>query len=170
MYKTTALILTSLAFSSVAFAQDTDTNYEVFANDFVNSVKQSMKDPSSAMIKDVVVVKLSATAKPFVCASINGKNSYGGYTGFELYHGSPDKPRSKKDYTDILADLWPRIVTSCKNGPFVYKHIETAEAQTSIHINLPTSITEKLAAYATLNNLPNQEAAAKDIIAKYFSK
>ena len=154
--------------STTAVAQNSQ-NFETMADAFVASITNSMKDPSSTQIKDVVVVQKTTTATPFVCATVNGKNSYGAYTGFQLYHGSAEKPRSKTDYDDpILADLWPRIVDSCGQGPFVYKQEAANMAEPTTSINIPASIAKKLEAYATLNNLNDGDEAATEILNKHF--
>lgn len=170
MKKCIIFIAFSALISASSSAQVESVDYKRLADEFVNSLTQAMKDPNSAVIKDVVVVKKSKTAKPFVCANVNGKNSYGGYTGFQLYSGSPDKPRSKEDYTDILADLWPRVVASCENGPFVYQRNIMSSPQPSVQINIQKDLNDKLEAYATLNDLNSSSDAAEEIIRKYFSK
>lgn len=168
MNKTLCCALILFASSSTALAQDTQ-NYEGMASDFVTAITQSMKDPSSAQIKDVVVVQKTPTAKPFVCATVNGKNSYGAYNGYQLYHGTADKPRSKADYDDpIIADLWPRMVDACTQGPFVFKQEAANLAEPTTSINVPAGIAKKLEAYATLNNLNDGDAAATEILKKHF--
>lgn len=44
-------------------------------------VVDRMKDPTSVLFKDVVFFKEKQT----VCGSVNAKNSYGGYTGYQLF-------------------------------------------------------------------------------------
>jgi hypothetical protein len=48
-------------------------------------VADRMKDPPSAMFKDVVYVK----EKQAVCGSVNAKNSYGGYAGYGSFAVGP---------------------------------------------------------------------------------
>ena len=155
------------SFSVNAYSQDTK-QYHVLANDFVAAVTQSMKDPSSTQVKNVKVVQKTPNAQPFVCATVNGKNSYGAYTGFKLFHGAPDNPRTKEDYDGVLADIWPRIVEACANGPFVFQG--DVAPQSFEAVNLPSEIVKKLEAYATLNNIDGSDAAALEILSKYFSK
>lgn len=49
-------------------------------------VANRMKDPSSVQFKDVVYFK----ARQVVCGSVNAKNSYGAYGGFEQFAVGPD--------------------------------------------------------------------------------
>jgi hypothetical protein len=48
-------------------------------------VADRMKDPTSVLFKDVVYVK----EKQAVCGSVNAKNSYGGYAGYESFAVGP---------------------------------------------------------------------------------
>lgn len=48
-----------------------------------NNVKATLKDPSSAEFKDLLVYK--TTGIPVVCGVVNAKNSFGGYTGWTAF-------------------------------------------------------------------------------------
>jgi hypothetical protein len=49
------------------------------------AIRSSMKDPGSADFRNVTVVHKGDTAT--VCGEVNGKNSFGGYTGYTHFMG-----------------------------------------------------------------------------------
>ena len=49
-----------------------------------NAVGDKMKDPSSAIIKDVFI-NVGPDGR-FICGEVNGKNSYGAYSGYTSFH------------------------------------------------------------------------------------
>tara|TARA_B110000211_G_C13813492_1_gene435996 strand:- start:69 stop:629 length:561 start_codon:yes stop_codon:yes gene_type:complete len=49
-----------------------------------NAVGDDMKDPSSAIIKDVFL-NIGPRGR-FICGEVNGKNSYGAYSGYTSFH------------------------------------------------------------------------------------
>lgn len=57
--------------------------------DFVASTKQvvtrNYKDPASAQWRDLFLAKSDT---PTLCGEVNGKNSYGGYTGFKRFYST----------------------------------------------------------------------------------
>ena len=56
-----------------------------------STIKSTLKDPESAIFKDVKIVTNSEGEKS-ICGSYNAKNSYGGYTGFQSFYAkSNDK-------------------------------------------------------------------------------
>lgn len=152
-------------FGNPVHGQSLDAEYNELAEGFVADLMDKLKDPRSVQLRSVKVVQLSATAKPFVCAEVNAKNSYGGYTGFKLYTGDSRSIRTQDDYDDpILADIWPRIANSCKNGPFVYVLSDSEEDQTKVPIEISPSLAKKLEAYALLNDLPDGNVAAEILL------
>lgn len=71
------------------------------------TVADTLKDPSSAQFKSVVVY--NGGKQRTVCGEVNGKNSYGGYVGFKKfykYENSPNVVVKKGDaIMDQLIDL-----------------------------------------------------------------
>jgi hypothetical protein len=45
----------------------------------------SLKDPTSVQFRDVYVAQRSVAGQPALCGEVNGKNSYGGYVGFQRF-------------------------------------------------------------------------------------
>ncbi|WP_372090325.1 hypothetical protein P7L79_12875 [Tistrella mobilis] len=54
----------------------------------IDRAREAMKDPAAAQIRKVRTVSHGAGGK-LVCGEINGKNSYGAYTGFSRFAGTP---------------------------------------------------------------------------------
>lgn len=50
-----------------------------------NAIADSLKDPESLRLKDVVVRSLGDSNNRFICGQYNAKNSYGGYVGFRRF-------------------------------------------------------------------------------------
>ena len=67
---------TALIFAAVTAAQPAAPPASV-----VEAVKAKLKDPDSAKFKDV-----KATGPDSYCGWVNAKNSFGGYTGFQLFY------------------------------------------------------------------------------------
>lgn len=64
------------------------TNSEAAAiEEAVRSVKKQLKDPDSAKIQNVRLVKYGASK--VICGEVNGKNSFGAYTGYKPFVASP---------------------------------------------------------------------------------
>jgi hypothetical protein len=51
-------------------------------------IAQSLKDPDSAQFRWVPVKYAASSKSTEYCAQVNGKNSYGGYTGFQMFHAT----------------------------------------------------------------------------------
>ncbi len=58
---------------------------EMAAIDF--GLRKSMKDPSSAIVGFMKAAKKDGTGVVYVCGHVNGKNSFGAYTGNQPYFG-----------------------------------------------------------------------------------
>lgn len=78
-------------------------------------VTDRMKDPTSVMFKDVVFFKEKQT----VCGSINAKNSYGGYTGYQLFVVGADGEvhTSEEKIAGVSVGL-SAIKSGCSPGPW----------------------------------------------------
>lgn len=50
-----------------------------------NAIKDSLNDPDSAKFKNLKVSKVCSGSQ-YVLGYVNAKNSYGGYTGFKIFH------------------------------------------------------------------------------------
>ena len=52
-----------------------------------NTIKEMLKDPDSAEFKDVFVKAKNHNGKTLhtICGSVNSKNSFGGYTGYQKF-------------------------------------------------------------------------------------
>lgn len=58
-------------------------NFQRIAED---AVRESMKDPESVRFKDTYQAYQLSNGDVAVCGEVNGKNSYGGYTGYTPYY------------------------------------------------------------------------------------
>lgn len=76
-----ALSLAVILSSATATASDDASKYAEFAK---AKVRERLKDEESARFKDVVVYPKDATTA-YVCGSVNAKNSFGAYTGYERF-------------------------------------------------------------------------------------
>ncbi len=63
-------------------------------------ISQSLKDPEAARFKWMPVVLRERDGITDYCALLNGKNSYGGYTGYTRFYGQLTKD-SKGHFTQI---------------------------------------------------------------------
>ena len=83
---------------SLAEAKRTASTMESLAFD---AVKSRLKDPASALFKDVAAHETSKGAIA-VCGQVNSKNSFGGYGGFEgfITNGLPN-------FTLLQSDILP---------------------------------------------------------------
>ena len=54
------------------------------------AVRQRLREPSSATFKNVVFRTLQGKA-PMVCGEVNGKNGFGGYTGYQRFVAAGDQ-------------------------------------------------------------------------------
>ena len=67
---------------------------------------QNFKDPESVKFRNI---SLSLTDVPIVCGEVNGKNSYGGYTGFKKYYTTDTKDFSGvDDGSGKFSIIWDR--------------------------------------------------------------
>lgn len=59
-------------------------------NDFVNFAKglltKSYKDPAGAQFTNLKLIENTITHRKSLCGSVNGKNSYGAYTGVKMFY------------------------------------------------------------------------------------
>jgi hypothetical protein len=60
--------------------QDKEKRYIVQGQSIIQSM---LKDPGSAMFKNLAVVYKDGV--PYVCGSVNARNSFGGYVGYNLF-------------------------------------------------------------------------------------
>jgi hypothetical protein len=58
------------------------------------SLKQSLKDPSSAQFRNVRLVTFGSGK--VICGEVNAKNSYGGYVGFKRFVASPYQSETER--------------------------------------------------------------------------
>src|SRR5687767_4734164 len=90
------LLATALALSGCATPQGPGTTEtaarrqsidtaQVDVERYKDVLARSLKDPTSAQFRDVYVAQRSADGLPALCGEVNGKNSYGGYGGFERF-------------------------------------------------------------------------------------
>lgn len=52
-----------------------------------DGVKASLKDPVSAMFGQVILASKGSDGSMYACGTVNSKNSFGGYTGAQLFIG-----------------------------------------------------------------------------------
>lgn len=71
-----------LATAGAAFPEDT------FEAETIAKVRHGMKDPAAAQFRNVRVISYG-TGGRLTCGEVNGKNSYGAYTGFTRFAGTP---------------------------------------------------------------------------------
>ena len=50
-------------------------------------VTRNFKDDESARFRDVLMTTDDVTGEKYVCGFVNGKNSYGGYAGYNPFYG-----------------------------------------------------------------------------------
>jgi hypothetical protein len=75
-----------------SFSMETATflktnNQEKTISTSSEAIRQKMKDPASAMFRNVRIVNY--LEGKLICGEINSKNSYGGYVGFTKFVASP---------------------------------------------------------------------------------
>jgi hypothetical protein len=102
----------------------------------VDQMRQGMKDPDSAKFEDLVLyhqgsdpwhVKASMHGRYIVCGLVNGKNAYGGYSGYHLFiAASKIETGDPKDHfgpwaiDDLTAEDLPEFEGRwCRNGSVV---------------------------------------------------
>lgn len=78
--------------------------------DFINRANamlvENFKDPESVKFRSVI---LSLADVPIVCGEVNGKNSYGGYTGFKRYYSTDTKDFGRvDDGSGKFSIIWDR--------------------------------------------------------------
>lgn len=81
-------------------------------------VAKRLKDPGSAQFTDLLVVRVAGA--PIVCGYVNGKNSFGGYTGAQPFvMGTKGIPILEGDMdASAFTKLWNQSCTAkgAKNG------------------------------------------------------
>ncbi|NDP40593.1 MAG: hypothetical protein GZ093_17965 [Rhodoferax sp.] len=78
--------------------------------DYINRANatliQNFKDPESVKFRNI---SLSLVDVPIVCGEVNGKNSYGGYTGFKKYYATDTKDfGGVDDGSGRFSTIWDR--------------------------------------------------------------
>jgi len=79
----------------------------------VNQLKaklvENFKDPSSVQFRNVVAYGPAPGAITFLCGSLNGKNSYGAYTGFKRFFMIGEIATiENKDNGDLINSMWSK--------------------------------------------------------------
>lgn len=87
-------------------------------------VTKNFKDPDSALFRDALWYNRSDSSKSVYCGSVNSKNSYGAYTGYERFivdsagsfmtEGTPSVDRSAVGSSDLLTN------TALSSSQFTY--------------------------------------------------
>lgn len=76
-------------------------------------VRATLKDPDSAQFRNVALF-LNESGTGRVCGEVNAKNSFGGYTGFEVFYYAADTVEVVTQRTATVdgvdAETWARIV------------------------------------------------------------
>ena len=72
-------------------------------NTIKSTIKSTLKDPDSAIFKDVKIVTNSKGEKS-ICGSYNAKNSYGGYVGYKGF--SADIKTGTMNRTGFVGDFF----------------------------------------------------------------
>ncbi|MEN2980254.1 hypothetical protein P7L78_26385 [Tistrella bauzanensis] len=70
--------------ATAAAADPADT----FEDHTITKAREMMKDPDATQFRNVRIVPYGAGGR-LACGEINGKNSYGAYTGFVRFAGTP---------------------------------------------------------------------------------
>lgn len=91
------LLLVAIFFCLVSSskAEVSDSLLVVYAQD---AVKSRMKDPSSVKFGDVYVKRKNGNQA--ICGTVNSKNSYGGYNGFQRFISA-----GKAEFTFFANDM-----------------------------------------------------------------
>lgn len=76
-----------------SYAYETERHIKTYSEErtkgaALDSVKSKLKDPESAMFRNVRLVKYDIGH--VYCGEVNAKNSYGGYTGFSMFVAGPN--------------------------------------------------------------------------------
>lgn len=84
-------------------------NYTNFVAQAKQALTKDFKDPSSVQYRGLFV---SGTTLPVLCGEVNGKNSYGAYTGFKRFYTTADGmimqiDSPKENYA--LEQMWPKM-------------------------------------------------------------
>lgn len=84
----------------------------------LQTVRESLLDPQSAMFRNVVAVKFQAsdgTTPLLFCGEVNGRNRMGGYSGFQ-----PFLALGQAVYTPETSDVFESMYQDfCRDGEFV---------------------------------------------------
>ena len=75
-----------------------------------NQVRYAMKDPGSAQFREIRGYSFSGPGNGYVvCGMVNGKNSYGGYSGFKPFRTSVNNSQSTGQtyINEYLATVMP---------------------------------------------------------------
>lgn len=110
--------------SSLADVRSYGRNLEVFLNTEGTSeqaldlakkaVVERMKDPESVRFRNVSIKTFEG--KPIICGEVNGKNSYGGYVGFQRFVASYSEASIYEDdsrYSDVNSAANAGINAAC---------------------------------------------------------
>lgn len=74
-------------------------------------VRESMKDPDAAKFRNVALY-ISSFDQPRICGQVNGKNSYGAYTGFGDFFLDPANGEVTFETDTHDPETWAMIVES----------------------------------------------------------
>lgn len=93
--------------------------YQLSAKDLQiiqSTVSYPLKDPGSAQFRGIqAVTKQDGTI--FVCGEVNGKNSFGGYTGFEPFTGMLSSGRFQINIVPAESgDIQAFAISSCRTS------------------------------------------------------
>lgn len=76
---------------------------------FKELVKSQLKDPGSAQFRNEQVYKLDS-GNYAMCAEVNAKNSFGGYTGFKrVIAGGSLALVESEGYDAIFSEMWTNV-------------------------------------------------------------
>lgn len=109
-YTRSLVVLVSLLAVTYAYADDRETKAIERAHMIVT---KDFKDPGSAQFRNDVAYSLPKPKDEkdiVVCGEVNGKNSFGGYVGFQKYYVHEDKAVLRDDPTFYdLFDLLSKV-------------------------------------------------------------